>query len=350
MTEESSAFDFSGPGQTGPFGRRTWRDELKDRVVSRGIKWVCGASSEVPAAAAADIPIVSGAARFGWLRVLELAGIKTVTATSAFGHPFLCHIGDVAEFPYYHRRALAPELALCSAWLRSERNPVVYDVGANVGYFSTQLVQMASRPLRVVAFEPVPMTFEKLALSIIQLGLDKQVEPVAAAVLQDERTVRIAYSELNSLFSQVTEKQNVRIGNGAAAEVASISLDCFRSRTGLAPVLIKIDVEGRESAVLGGATGILSAAVPPAIILEVSPDMLAECDASLDDLERLLPNHLFYYVDDIVGQRRPYGSRLNSLREVSWTCNVFAIPSLDGYAARCADAFEESRRMLRNVS
>ena len=349
MNEESSAIDLAGPAQAGPFGRRTWRCELKQRIVSRGIKWVCGTSSDVPTAAAADVPIVRGAIRFALLRVLQLAGIKRVTATSGFGHPFLCHIGDVAEFPFYHRRALAPELALCSAWMRYETNPVVYDVGANVGYFSTQLVQMASHPLKVIAFEPVPKTFDKLAQSVSHLSLERHVEPVSAAVLQDERMVRVAYSELNSLFSQVTDKRNARVGDGVA-EVASISLDRFRSRTGAVPSLIKIDVEGSEAAVLGGAREILSAPVPPALMMEVSPDMLSECDASLDDLERLLPGYLFYYVDDIVGQRRPYGSALASLTELRWTCNVFAIPPVDGYAGRCAEAFEESRRMLRHFA
>jgi FkbM family methyltransferase len=208
---------------------------------------------------------------------------------------------------------------------------------------------MASGPLQVVAFEPVPKTFDKLAQSVSRLGLERHVETVPAAVMQDERTVRIAYCELNSLFSQVTDKPNERVRDGAA-DVASISLDVFRSRNGVTPALIKIDVEGSEAAVLGGALEILSAPVPPALMMEVSPDMLAECDAGLDDLERLLTGYRFYYVDDIVGQRRPYGSILGSLKELRWTCNVFAIPALDGYPQRCADAFEESRRMLRNFA
>jgi hypothetical protein len=78
--------------------------------------------------------------------------------------------------------------------------------------------------------------------------------------------------------------------------------------------------------------------------------MLSECDASLDDLDRLLTGYQFFYVDDIVGQRRPFGSALGSLRELRWTCNVFAIPRTDGHRRRCAEAFDRSRKILRQFS
>ncbi len=351
MTEDSNAIGLTGPAaKAGSFYRRAWPEDLKDRVVSRGIRWVCGTTSEVPAAAAADVPIVSGALRFMWLRALQAAGVKRVVARSAFGHRFLCHIGDVAEFPFYHRLALAPELALCSAWMQDDGGAVVYDVGANVGYFSTQLVQMlGSRGTQIYSFEPVPSTFEKLTLTVERLGLGAAVHPVAAAVFEDERTVRIAYSDLNSLFSQVTDtRPNARAGD-CYAQVPALPLDSFGAQSGTHPSLIKIDVEGSEVAVLRGAERILAAPVPPAIVMEVSPDMLAECGARLADLERLLSGYSFHYVDDIVGQLRPFGSPVASLEELHWTCNIFAVPQHEGYAGRAAAAFDSARQRLGSM-
>jgi FkbM family methyltransferase len=353
LLEESDANPSAdAPTETGLTDRRSWRDGLRDRVVGRGIKWMCGTSTDVPTAAAADIRIFSGGMRFAWLRILRTFGVTTVVARSGFDHPFVCHIGDVAEFPYYHRRALAPELALCTAWLRGEPDPVVYDVGANVGFFSTQLLQMtAPDSLRIHAFEPVPTTFAKLVRSVQTLGLDDRIFPVEAAVLHEEGTVTIAYSDLNSLFSQVAREDRPSDRTGTSrAEVPAISLDTFQARTGTRPALIKIDVEGSEAAVLLGARQMLAGPNPPAIVLEVSPSMLTECGASLDDLERLMSDYSFHYVDDIAGQKRPFGSPVASLGALTWTCNLFAVPRTDVDAKRCVAAFAAARRMLSSLS
>src|SRR4029078_10874263 len=102
---------------------------------------------------------------------------------------------------------------------------------------STQLMQMtASGSLQIHAFEPVPTTFAKLVRSVQTLGLNERIFTVEAAVVQEESTVSIAYSDLNSLFSQVIRKhqQNNRIGN-CVAQVPAISLDAFHARTGVRP-------------------------------------------------------------------------------------------------------------------
>lgn len=349
VTEKCKGFESTGPAiEAGPSCRRTWREELKDRVVQRGIQAMCGASSDIPTAVAADIPLVSAGLRFSWLRILEGIGVGSVIGKSGLGHRFVCHIGDIAEFPYYHRRALAPELALCAAWLRDKSNPVIYDVGANVGFFSTQLSQMlAARSPQIYAFEPVPTTFAKLVHSVQQLNLRSCIHPVAAAVLEDLKTVSIAYSDLNSLFSQVSQPgHNSRVGQ-RTAHVLSVSLDAFCSLSGQPPVLVKIDVEGSEVAVLRGAQQMLSRAEPPAIVIEISPMMLAECSESVGGLEKLLSGYSFHYIDDIVGQKLPYGSPVTSLDELQWTCNLLAIPKMEGFSSRCSSAFDDARRILQ---
>ena len=80
--------------------------------------------------------------RQAWLRILSSAGMQRFVATSALGHPFVCHLGDfLGENPFYNRDAFRIELELCAAWLRTEEKPVVFDVGANVGFWSTHLAQ-----------------------------------------------------------------------------------------------------------------------------------------------------------------------------------------------------------------
>jgi FkbM family methyltransferase len=323
---------------------------LRDRILRFGIRKVCGTSkalADIEPAVAADIPLVSAGLRFLWLRILQRAGVANVVARSAFGHRFVCHIGDYAEFPYYHRKALAPELALCAAWLQGEREPVIYDVGANVGFFSTQLCQiLASSDPQIYAFEPVPGTFAKLVHSVQRLELDRSVHPVAAAVLTDVGMAGITSPHLNSLMSQVVQPDASGRIAGRTDHVPAISLDVFRSKIAKAPNLIKIDVEGCEATALRGAANIIRGDRPPAIALEFSPQMLAECGESAESLRGLLSDYAFHYVDDLAGQKRDFGSIVNPLRDVTWTCNLFAVPNSEDSTARCAAAFESARRAL----
>ena len=150
--------------------------------MSRGIQMMCGSTVDVSADAAADIPLVRAAVRLSWLKALNAVGVTTFIATSKIGYEFVCHTGDLANFPFYHPRAYQAELELCATWLQGEDRPVIYDVGANGGFFSTHLAQMlAGRTPRIYAFEPVPDTFAKLrelfSASVLMI-LSTQFQPL----------------------------------------------------------------------------------------------------------------------------------------------------------------------------
>src|SRR5258705_11046200 len=114
---------------------------------------------------------MSATLRMSWLKILRSVGVRHFVAHSSLGHRFVCHLGDLfGESPFYNRQLFRPELELCAAWLRRERSPVVFDIGANVGFWSTQLAQMLTDESVVYAFEPVPQTFCRLIESIESLG------------------------------------------------------------------------------------------------------------------------------------------------------------------------------------
>jgi FkbM family methyltransferase len=115
-------------------------------------------------------------------------------------------------------------------WLQGQNRPVIYDVGANGGFFSTHLAQMlAGRAPRIYAFEPVPDTFAKLSESIQRLGLDDSVYPIPAAVVDHPGPVQISYSARNSLLAQVSPfGLNPRAGD-KLVQAKGITLDEFCS-------------------------------------------------------------------------------------------------------------------------
>jgi FkbM family methyltransferase len=182
-----------------------------------------------------------------------------------------------------HRRAFQNELAICAAWLHEDARPIVFDVGANVGFFCTQLAQMvASQNVEIYAFEPVDKTFVKLVQSVEDLDLTECIHPIAAAMLDEPRPVLLQYFQSNSLCAQVTPHKSIPRTGERFIHAAGMTVDGFHRTAGVLPTLLKIDVEGYEVAVLRGAQGMLSRLDRPARVFEYYPDALQQCGAGTE--------------------------------------------------------------------
>lgn len=283
-----------------------------------------------------------------WLRTLAGAGVKSFVAESGLGHKFVCHLGDLAgENPFYNREAFRVELELCAAWLREDLGPKVFDVGANLGFWSTHLAQMLhGRGAEIFAFEPVPQTHVKLQFAIKRLGLEEQVHVVPAAVSDRSGPVRLSYSARESLFAQVeTGGLNRRVGD-RLEYAASITLDEFSAFVGIVPSLMKIDVEGSEVVALMGAQDLLSRSDRPALMFEYNPLTLRELGAASSDLAQLLSGYSLHYADDFSGQRRPVGDPIRSIDEIPWLCNLFGVPNVGKAPERWIRVLSNVRRRL----
>jgi FkbM family methyltransferase len=314
----------------------------KTWMIERGSQVMLGSAGSIDPAGFADVSLVSAGLRLGWLRSLRAIGIRQIVSKSGLGYPFVCQIGDLAEHPFYIRDAYQKELELCTAWLRQERQEaVVYDVGANSGFFSCQLAQMlADQPVRVYAFEAVPTTFAALASSVCRLGLQDKVFPFPAAVRDQAGPTQLTYSKRKSLCSQVTPNGlNRKIGDNLAHAVG-ITLNEFHLSSGTLPALMKIDVEGSELSVLRGAQTLLTRPDRPALHFEYNPATTAQSGESLDAFPRLLGGYKLYYVDDLSGQKFPFGCPVSEskLRQIDWLCNLFAVPEGEVSEARWASA------------
>jgi FkbM family methyltransferase len=347
--EANDGYKFTGQ-VNGTANPPTWRERLKTRIVGRGIQLVCGSAATVPTAAAADIHLVGAAARFAWQKALGAVGVKSFVTTSGMGYDFVCHTGDLANYPFYHRRAYQTELELCAAWLQPEERPVVYDVGANDGFVSTHLAQMlAHRVPRIYAFEPVPTTFAKLVQSVQRLGLHDCVHPVPAAVVDRPGSVRVSFSERNSLLAQVSPRGlNPRAGD-RLAQANAITLDGFSSSEGTVPALVKIDAEGSEAAVLRGAQRLLSRPDRPALLFEYNPVTLTECGDSAQALVKLLPGYSLHYVDDLRRQMIPFGKPIRDAEKIDWICNLFALPLVERSMRRWASVLNRMARLPAEI-
>ena len=322
---------------------RPWR--LRKWIVKIGISIMCPNSSPLSTSVAADIPLFRGSMRLAYLKALGVLGISNFVARSGLGYNFVCHVGDLAAFPFYHPGAYRAELELASAWLRMTDQPIAFDVGANEGFFACHLAQMIGCRGTIYAFEPVPETFAKLAYSVSRLGLTALVKPIPAAVLDSLGLVQLSWPDQNSLHAQVAPRLNRRTDHRFTWAKA-FPLDTLCALVGTRPRLIKIDAEGSEPAVLRGAAQLLASSEPPAILFEFNPIMLAQYGEDVDTLAANLTGHILYYVDDLRGQMLPLGEMVEELRKINWICNLFAVPRADAAVRWWAAVSSQVRQRL----
>ena len=124
------------------------------------------------------------------------------------------------------------------------------DVGANIGGWS---LLMAGVGARVLAFEPVPSTFNKLVRNInINPDLTENIE-VHQLALGSHDCFLTFISDKDTCNRVLKEEEEY---DGETINVVVKTLDSFTSDR--EPVAIKIDVEGSELNVLRGAEKTLS--------------------------------------------------------------------------------------------
>jgi FkbM family methyltransferase len=173
--------------------------------------------------------------------------------------------------------------------LRSVSKPVVFDVGANVGNYSSAVLN-ANPNAQLFSFEPHPGTFQGLSERLTPRGV--QVINAACGkvagrvVLYDYVT---AGSEHASFYKGVIEELHRKEAHGHEVDV--VDLDTFLSDRNIAHIdLLKIDTEGHELEVLSGAKHLLRARKVKAIQFEFN-EMNLISRTFLRDFSAALPEY-----------------------------------------------------------
>lgn len=129
----------------------------------------------------------------------------------------------------------------------------VYDIGANVGYYTLLAATLIGSEGKVVAFEPVTHNLAYLRQHL-------QMNHVANAYV-----VPAAVSDACGYhsFDESTSHAKGHLSNAGELTVETVTVDHFTTtHRNLTPTCLKIDVEGAEFQVLQGATSTLQKAKP----------------------------------------------------------------------------------------
>jgi len=169
----------------------------------------------------------------------------------------------------------------------------VLDIGANIGYYTAKLSALVGADGRVLAFEPVPETFELLASTVARLpSRNVSLFNVAAsdrACLVAMSVPRFDNHANNYFMAHLTD------GIGAFS-VLSLAADGLGLTTKIK--LAKVDVEGHELAALMGIEQIIARDLPVLIV-----------EGRSDKVEAFLARYGYAFEQDPQSPNRVYRSR-----------------------------------------
>jgi FkbM family methyltransferase len=208
-----------------------------------------------------------------------------------------------------------------------ERGDVVFDVGANLGYYTLLFSHLAGRRGRVHAFEPIPET-----LAALEAGLARERRFDNVTLNEwalSDRTGSLPFFVPGDDHGQASMARHAAGSWSRPHEVRSHecrvrTLDDYCRESGAAPSFVKCDVEGAELLVLRGGAVTL-AACRPLLHLEVNPDWTRSLGYAPPEIVRFLAGlgySRFLLVEQAV---RPLGdpeAAIAALAELAGSANL----------------------------
>ena len=145
---------------------------------------------------------------------------------------------------------------------------VVWDVGANVGYYTKRFAEAAGPAGHVVAFEPFPSTAERLRAQM--QGVENHSLQVLALGAEAGSVTMQAGGDALGATSRIVSDDEDGVAIGIATGDGILGMGDVPP-----PNLVKIDTEGFELDVLRGMTKLLALPQLRAVFVEVHFGLLA---------------------------------------------------------------------------
>lgn len=194
---------------------------------------------------------------------------------------------------------------------------VCIDVGANVGYYTTLMAQLAHDG-EVHAFEPVPINWHILNCNL-QANRLQNVVPNFCALAAELGRVTFSVSR-DGAYSSI--RHTGREVESEVIETEVLTLDAYIFSRQLARVdVIKADVEGAEGLVLAGSENLFLNSVkrPRLVMLELFDPNLGAFSTNIDDvLARMAAWGYSPKIADYDGELIPYCASMKNR-----ICNIF---------------------------
>ena len=165
----------------------------------------------------------------------------------------------------YDRHFGVSEDADIAVLLRNEVQPLIFDIGANIGQ-SVERFRKLFPESEIFSFEPEPLTFDVLKTNVF--GPRTHVHELALSnSLGAAKLFLNTYSDMNSLLDSSNPQWGKRVGDRL---VKTETVDHFCAKNGITKIdLLKTDTQGHELQVLQGCKRMMSEGRIKLVTMEV---------------------------------------------------------------------------------
>jgi FkbM family methyltransferase len=134
----------------------------------------------------------------------------------------------------------------------------IFDVGANVGHYSSLVSEIFGYDATIYSFEPSKDTFNEF-LKNINTELHQNIIPFNLGFGDKPEIVKLYSSHLTSTISSIYQRNldHLDISMDKEEAIQITTIDKFCSQSNIDSIhLLKLDVEGNEFSILNGASAI----------------------------------------------------------------------------------------------
>ncbi|HEY8103728.1 MAG TPA: FkbM family methyltransferase [Gaiellaceae bacterium] len=178
------------------------------------------------------------------------------------------------------------------------RGGTVLEGGAHLGFVTVHAARAVGPDGRVIAFEPNGDVHPSLCENLAANGVAERVELIPKALGDSAGRARFfVRDDTSSLVDLASDAVPVEVEVVRADEEIAGPID-----------VVKLDIEGGESAALRGMAGLLSGSRPPAAIFaECYPQLLEAAGSSSEELISVLEGHGYRveWIDEAAGRAIP---------------------------------------------
>lgn len=194
-----------------------------------------------------------------------------------------------------------PFETLC-LWHLLRKGSVLYDIGANIGWYTIVASRRVGRKGRVFAFEPDPDNFGLLWRNVAE-NRRANVGLFPTAVADRNGRASLARSPINMgdhrLDSPKSDRETIAVPVTTLAAIIEAGLPM--------PDVIKLDTQGSEAKILGHLPRLMEAKPGLALAMEFWPFGLAQAGSSVAELIAILTSVplRFYRIDHAARRLEP---------------------------------------------
>lgn len=200
--------------------------------------------------------------------------------------------GISAELFHFGTREQRATAIMRSEFERIRRNvdqPTVLEIGANRGYYAFLAADVLGENARIIALEPDPENFEALNKGIDANGFGT-ISATRCAVGDEDTTETLNIAETSNSHTLQSVDEDDDKYTGETVETPVRRIPTLIEDRGLQPEdidVVRMDVEGFESAVFRGMGKLLNADSELLVFVELHPHRVpaTELDSIITDLE-----------------------------------------------------------------